>query len=87
MFKHDNIIAMDCSIIYGEYMYIFMEYQDIDLKHYLCKLPDGETMPIELVKGFLLQMACGIDHIHTRNVIHRDIKPNNILINGSNIKV
>jgi serine/threonine protein kinase len=28
----------------------------------------------------LRQMAAGVEHIHSKNVVHRDIKPTNILI-------
>jgi serine/threonine protein kinase len=32
----------------------------------------------------LLQLATGLEHIHSMNIIHRDIKPGNILISKTN---
>ena len=35
-------------------------------------------------KEVLLQMARGLKYIHLQNLIHRDVKPGNILISGDN---
>ena len=37
------------------------------------------------VKSFLYQILKGVDYIHKKKVLHRDLKPQNILINKENI--
>ena len=40
---------------------------------------------IKMVKSFLYQILKGVDYIHKKKVLHRDLKPQNILINKENI--
>ena len=42
----------------------------------------GKLSPQQAI-GFLAQAARGIDHAHARGVIHRDIKPGNLLVDKS----
>jgi serine/threonine protein kinase len=40
------------------------------------------VIPMPSDKEVLLQMATGLQYIHLQNLIHRDVKPGNILISG-----
>lgn len=52
---------------------------------------DGEQymMGIPLPHKFsvLLQLASGLEYIHFKNIVHRDIKPQNVLISKTNNQV
>ena len=62
--------------------YIVMDFAPgVSLRH-LLKV--HRTLPIEQVLPIAQQIADVIDYIHTNGIIHRDINPNNILIDGSN---
>ena len=76
--QHPNIVNVyDVAESQGLY-YIVMELvEGITLKDYIQK--KGRLTPKEVI-GITLQVCAGIDSAHSNNIIHRDIKPQNIII-------
>ncbi|XP_068119594.1 protein kinase C theta type-like [Hyperolius riggenbachi] len=73
-----------------DYLYIAMEYMSggelLELMERL-KVAD-ERFDITTLRLFAAQMIIGLEYIHSKGIIHRDIKPNNILLDGvGNIKI
>lgn len=56
-------------------------YPKGDLGEFIKQHPSG--LPVETVRNFSNQIAKGISVLHQKGVIHRDIKPQNILL-GNN---
>jgi len=54
------------------------EYLDQDLKKYMDA--HGGEVEQELVKSFLYQLLKGISVVHEHRILHRDLKPQNLLI-------
>ena len=78
--KHPNIVDMS-GVLYDEgELFLVFEFMDSDLKGYLDKLP-AETYPTaKNVKRITYYLTEGIRHCHCRRILHRDLKPQNILI-------
>ena len=86
MLSHPNIVKV-YDVSYGERLqYIVMEYvEGITLKEYI---EQRRVIPWKEAVHFLTQMLRALQHAHDRGVVHRDVKPQNImLLHSGNIKV
>ena len=76
--RHPNIIRL-IDLIHGEKkLYLVFEFMDHDLKKFLDK--NGEALPPKLVKSYLYQITSAIRYCHSKRILHRDLKPQNLLI-------
>ena len=83
---HPNIVGVYDVGQSQEMNYIVMEYvEGIDLKDYIRQ--KGALHPIEAVR-IMMQIVSAIAAAHQNRIIHRDIKPQNILIDKEgNVKI
>ncbi len=78
MMSHPNIVKVN-DVSFGDLIqYIVMEYIDgITLKQYIER--EG-SLPWKDAVHFILQVLRGLQHAHDRGIVHRDIKPQNIMV-------
>ncbi len=78
MLSHPNIVAVYDVSRGGDMDYIVMELIDgITLKQYMARR--GKLNWPEALH-FITQIMRGLGHAHSRGIIHRDIKPQNIMV-------
>lgn len=77
--KHPNIVRLYDVLHTEKKLTLVFEHLDQDLKRYMdsCR---GEMDPA-LIKSFLYQLLKGVAWCHDHRVLHRDLKPQNLLIN------
>jgi serine/threonine protein kinase len=75
--NHEHLVqVLDFGLHDGEY-FIAMEYVDgSDLREWLAKYG---PVPIELAVLLMRDISRGIEHAHQHGLVHRDIKPGNIM--------
>ena len=86
MLSHPNIVKVYDMSFGDRFQYIVMEYIDgITLKEYI---DQQKVIRWKEAVHFTLQILYALQHAHERGVIHRDIKPQNImLLRDGTIKV
>uniref|UniRef100_A0A0K0FPH2 Cyclin-dependent kinase 1 (inferred by orthology to a human protein) n=1 Tax=Strongyloides venezuelensis TaxID=75913 RepID=A0A0K0FPH2_STRVS len=80
--RHPNIVSLEDFILMPRKLYLIFEYLYLDLKIYMDRIPEGQVMEPDTVKSFLYQICQGICFCHQRRVLHRDLKPQNLLIDS-----
>jgi len=77
--KHPNIVGLFDVIHTEKKLTLVFEYLDLDLKKYMDE-NKGHVSP-DTMKSFLFQLLKGVAFCHAHRVLHRDLKPQNLLIN------
>lgn len=79
--KHQNIVRLFDVIHTNASVVLVMEYLDQDLKKYMEAFPEG--LSTSKTKSLMFQLLSAVNFCHLRRILHRDIKPQNILINSN----
>uniref|UniRef100_A0A8C5CIX0 Cyclin-dependent kinase 14 n=1 Tax=Gadus morhua TaxID=8049 RepID=A0A8C5CIX0_GADMO len=79
--KHSNIVLLHDIIHTKETLTLVFEYVHTDLCQYMDRHPGG--LHPDNVKLFLYQLLRGLSYIHQRYILHRDLKPQNLLISDT----
>ncbi len=79
--NHPNIVRAYDIDNQGDTHYIVMEYVDGDDLQTMVK--KGGPMAFDKVADYIAQAAHGLQHAHDVGLIHRDVKPANLLVNSA----
>jgi len=77
--KHKNIVRLYDVLHSERKMTLVFEYCEQDLKKYFDTC--GGVIEPSTTRSFMFQLMNGLQFCHGQNILHRDLKPQNLLIN------
>src|SRR6478672_5281581 len=78
--NHPNI----CTLYDVGPNYLVMEYVEGDM---LSKLIERGPLPLDKALGYAVQIVDALAAAHAKGVIHRDLKPGNVIVTRNGVKV
>ena len=86
--QHPNIVRLHDVIHTEKKLTLVFEFLDLDLKKFLDMATSaGEVLQPPVIKTLLFQLLAGVSFCHDRRVLHRDLKPQNLLINQETLEL
>lgn len=81
--NHGNIVTIYDAGEFDGVFYMAMEYLEGSTLQTM--LHNHRTLPPDKIVEISRQVCAGLDYAHSHNVIHRDVKPANIMLTGENV--
>ena len=80
MLNHPNIVSVENVVFDENYIYLIMEYcKRGELFQYII---DNQKIDEKLARRMFLQIVNAIAYIHSKGIAHRDMKPENVLLDS-----
>ncbi|KRT85100.1 phosphotransferase [Oryctes borbonicus] len=85
---HPNIVQI-LDVCHGKrlekelIMYIVFEHMEQDLSSYLHKCSRGTGLKTTRIREIIADILSGVEFLHLHRIMHRDLKPQNILVTES----
>jgi cyclin-dependent kinase 1 len=77
---HPNIVGLRDVLMPEGKLYLVFDYLSMDLKKYIDSYEKTKFLELKTVKSLTHQLLRGMLYCHQRRVLHRDLKPQNLLI-------
>jgi len=84
---HPNVMSVLDMMLYDHHIVIASEFADSGSLMDWLRRSEGKAPSHEKALKMMIGILSGIEHLHSRNVVHRDLKPDNILLQGNTPRI
>jgi len=78
--RHPNIVSLLDVLNIGTDLYLVFEFMTNDLRKYMDRTHGMGSDGAILIKSYMYQLLNGLAYCHSHRILHRDLKPQNLLI-------
>lgn len=78
--EHSNILRLIEVINTEKHIYLILEYCNHGDLHHLIQRHKSRGMDLQLIRELATQLLSGLEYLSSRNLVHRDVKPHNLLL-------
>ncbi|KAG0372454.1 hypothetical protein BGX24_000234, partial [Mortierella sp. AD032] len=81
-----NIVRLHQFFLEKKELCMIFELMDGNL-YQLIKDRNGARLEETKIRSMVFQILRGLQHMHSKGIMHRDMKPENLLVSGDNVKI
>jgi len=82
---HPNVVGLQDVLMQEGKLFLVFDYLSMDLKKYIDSFGKDKEIPMDTVMSLTYQLIRGMLFCHMRRVLHRDLKPQNLLIDQKGV--
>ncbi len=86
--QHPNILKVLYFGVQGETAFLVMDYapESPEQSTLRQRHSEGSILPLAIIKSYIMQVASALQYVHDQKLIHRNVKPENMVI-GRNSEI
>jgi serine/threonine-protein kinase len=85
--QHDNIVTVYGLVGAESDLFIAMEYVDGETLEHVLEASAQPAMTLAEAMAIFKQILTALEYVHSNGVIHRDVKPSNVMISAGRVKL